>query len=126
MGVDILDDVDYRLRQTHANRWLQDRAAMRRGDSWSGLAGVGMEDFAIEESMGPIFDRSKEHLGSSDVAVIRMRRLMLDSARALVERGTPPHGLAQPVDYRLIRAEEAMLPIDQPWQPVMSCYGAVV
>lgn len=114
LGVDI-DPATWRPRQSRANNWLQDRDAMRRG-SWSGLGGVAVEDFAVEESMGPIFDRSKEHLGTSDAAVIRMRRLMIESARRLVTDGTPPHGLREHVDFRRLRAQEAMLPLGQPWQ----------
>ena len=114
LGVDI-DPATWRPRQSRANNWLQDRDAMRRG-SWSGLGGVAVEDFAVEESMGPIFDRTKEHLGTSDAAVIRMRRLMIESARRLVADGTPPHGLREPVDFRRLRAQEAMLPLGQPWQ----------
>ncbi len=121
LGIDI-DPATFALRQTRANNWLQDRAAMRRGESWSGLGGVAVEDFAVEESMGPIFDRTKEHLGSSDVAVIRMRRLMIDAARAFVADGTPPHGLRRPFDYGRLRAEEAMLPLGQPWEPMLSFY----
>ena len=72
--------------------------------------------------MGPIFDRSKEHLGTSDIAVIRMRRLLIDSARALAEHGEPPIGVKHPVDYRRLRAEEGMLALDAPWEPVLSAY----
>jgi len=123
VGVDI-DPTSFRPRPCRENNWLQDREAMRRGESWSGLGGVAVEDFAIEESMGRIFDRTKEHLGSSDAAVIRMRRIMIDSARALAEQGIPPCGLARHVDYRRLHAQEAMLPIDASWEAVMSCEEA--
>lgn len=121
MGIDIVDDRDYRKVQSRANGWLQDRERMRAG-SWTGISGVNMEDLAVEESMGPIFDRTKEHLGTSDVAVIRMRRLLIDSARALAERGEPPIGLREPVRLDRLRAEEAMLPLDQPWEDKLSTY----
>jgi phthalate 4,5-dioxygenase oxygenase subunit len=122
MGVDIVDPVGFFKRQTFENNWLQDRARMQRGETWTGIAGVNVEDIAVEESMGPIYDRTKEHLGTSDVAVIRMRRLLIDSARALAERGEPPVGVKHPVDYRRLRGEEGMLPIDAPWEPVLSVY----
>jgi phthalate 4,5-dioxygenase oxygenase subunit len=123
MGVDIVDPVDFGKRQTKENNWLQDRVRMRRGETHTGIAGVNMEDIAVEESMGPIFDRSKEHLGTSDVAVIRMRRLLIDSARALAERGEAPVGLRAPVAYERLRAEEGMLPLAAPWEPALSVYG---
>ena len=77
---------------------------MRRGESWAGIAGVNNEDAAVQESMGKLYDRSKEHLGTSDVAVIRMRRLMIESARRLARTGESPLGLAQPVAYERIHA----------------------
>jgi len=115
LGIDI-DPVTLQARQTRDNNWLQDRAAMQRGESWSGIDGVAVEDFAVQESMGAVYDRTKEHLGSSDVAVIRMRRLMLESAKSLEEHGTPPIGLRTPINYRQLKAQEAIITIDEPWE----------
>jgi LigXa C-terminal domain like len=57
---------------------------------------TGIEDFlnhdaCATESMGPIFDRGKEHLGTSDKAVIAVRRSLLASVRALQDGKEPPH-----------------------------------
>jgi hypothetical protein len=41
--------------------------------------------------MGPIFDRSKEHLGVSDKAVIAVRKFLLSSVKALQEGREPIH-----------------------------------
>lgn len=101
--------------RTRRNRWSQDREAMKRGESHSGLFGVQLEDAAVQESMGPLYDRSKEHLCASDMAVVRLRRLMLQSLREFTDKGEAPLGLAQPVAYRTLRAEELMLPIGTPW-----------
>ena len=73
--------------------------------------------------MGRVFDRAKEHLGTADVAVIRMRRLMLDAVRTFAATGLLPPGLAQPVSYRSIRAEERMIPIDGNWEEVGAFHG---
>jgi phthalate 4,5-dioxygenase oxygenase subunit len=112
-GVDV--DADYRKRRTPANNWLQDRAAMRRGH-FTGIDGISMEDIAVQESMGPIYDRRKEHLGTSDVAIIRLRRRLLDAVRAFTERGEAPLGLGAPIVYDRIRAEERMIPLGSSWQ----------
>ncbi len=72
--------------------------------------------------MGRIYDRSKEHLGAGDVAVIRMRRLMIDAARAL-ERGEPPLGLGKSVPWNELRAEEGTYPRSVPWESVLSTAG---
>ena len=58
------------------------------------LIGMGaiQEDVVITESMGPVVDRSREHLGSSDQAIIRLRRSLLRALRAH-QQGTVPEGL---------------------------------
>lgn len=103
--------LEYRIE----NWWRQDRDAMRNG-SFSGLAGVQVEDFAVQESMGPIFDRSREHLGTSDAAVIRMRRLMLAAVKAGPMGKSP--GLAGGFDHSQIRAAEALIEPGARWQSV--------
>jgi phthalate 4,5-dioxygenase len=113
-GVDI--DAEFRKFRNRENDWQQDRAAMRSGTSYSGVKGVQMEDAVVQESMGRIYDRSKEHLGTSDVAVVRMRRLMLQSLRDFVAGNAQPLGLAAPVDYSCLRATEGIIPIGTPWQ----------
>lgn len=60
--------------------WGQDRERMAQGH-FSGYDNLILEDVAIQESQGPIVDRSLEKLGSSDVAVIRVRRLLLAALR---------------------------------------------
>jgi phthalate 4,5-dioxygenase len=123
MGRDI--DERYRKRARRENNWLQDRAAMNAGLSFSGLRGVQVQDHAVQESMGAIYDRSREHLGTSDVAIIRWRRLMLDSVRQFQEGGIPI-GLERPVPYGVLRGAERIIPIDQPWQTVGAFAGEPV
>ena len=118
LGVD-LDPHDYRKIRSRANNWMQDRVEMETG-SFTGIHGVNNEDIAVQESMGPIYDRAKEHLGTSDVAVIRMRRIMLDGVRAFVEHGAPPVGLAEPVAYETLHAGERMVPHGERWQAAMA------
>jgi hypothetical protein len=43
----------------------------------------------VQDSQGPIADRSREHLGPTDLGVLHFRKTMMDAARAL-ERGEPP------------------------------------
>jgi phthalate 4,5-dioxygenase len=115
-GID-LDD-EFHLKGNRTNNWLQDRGAMRRGESHTGMGGVSPEDIAVQESMGAILDRSKEHLGVSDTAVIRFRRMMLDAVKQFAEHGATPVGLGQSTPYPDLRAEERMLPIDESWYAV--------
>lgn len=106
-GIDLKPDAS-KIRNS-GNNWMQDREAMRSGASFTGIFGVNNEDMVVQESMGPIYDRTKEHLGASDVAVIRMRRLMLDSLRSFSATGEPPLGLRASVPYGQLRAEERMV-----------------
>lgn len=103
---------------TAQNMWLQDRAAMGASTSFSGLRGINNEDFVVQESMGPVYDRSREHLGMSDVAVIRLRRVLLDSLRKNAE-GEAPTGLAEPVPYGELRGGEGIIAADDPWNAVL-------
>jgi len=49
--------------------------------------------------MGPIVDRSAEHLGTSDLMIIRVRQRLLAAAKALAERGVTPPGVDAPAAY---------------------------
>jgi phthalate 4,5-dioxygenase len=71
-----------------SNNYLIDRQ-VQRTQSFSGIAGIRAQDAAMVESAGPISDRTREHLGTSDTAVIRMRRLLLGAAKGL-QAGTEP------------------------------------
>ncbi len=122
-GVDI--DATFRKVRTAENNWLQDRAAMRRNETFSGIHGVNMEDMAVQESMGPIYDRSREHLAGSDAAVIALRRLLLAAVRGF-GRGEPPPGLSEPVPYERLAAEERLVPAGTPWQTVGAFAGEAV
>jgi nitrite reductase/ring-hydroxylating ferredoxin subunit len=70
-------------------------------DGWTGVRGIGRQDQAMTTSMGPIYDRSKEHLGSSDSMVIQVRRRLLSVVRAFAETGATPPGVDDPALYRL-------------------------
>src|ERR1700733_13517363 len=113
-GVDL--DADWFRHARRENRWQQDRAAMRDG-SWTGIKGFQNQDIAAQESMGRVVDRSREHLGTSDVAVIRMRRRMLETVRRL-RAGEPLVGQDAPIAYERLASEQRLIPIDQPWQTV--------
>jgi hypothetical protein len=64
--------------------------------------------------MGPIYDRSQEHLGTSDAMVIRTRRRVINAARALRDGATVPPGVDDPTVYRY-RSGGVILPRDADW-----------
>ena len=97
----------------------QDRAAMRRKESWSGIFGFNPQDGAMTMNMGgPIFDRSKEHLVLADYAIIRMRRLLVDAAQA-VDRGGQPVGVAPGVDTTKISCASGLIAEGSAWQDLV-------
>jgi phenylpropionate dioxygenase-like ring-hydroxylating dioxygenase large terminal subunit len=104
----------WRLTQTAANDYLIDREAQRTGVNYTGIAGIFQQDQAVTESMGRIYDRSHEHLGTSDSMVIRTRRRLISAARALRERGETPPGVDDPTVYRT-RSGSVILPRSASW-----------
>jgi phthalate 4,5-dioxygenase oxygenase subunit len=98
-GIHAKVDAAYRALANKDNDYAVDRR-LQRTKTFSGIRGIGEQDMACQESMGPIFDRTNEHLGSSDTAVIAMRRQLLDLARQL-EAGTEPPMVQQPELYRV-------------------------
>jgi phthalate 4,5-dioxygenase oxygenase subunit len=103
------------------NHWNQDRDAMRQGN-FSGIDGFPNEDMAVQESMGNVVPREFEHLGTSDVAIIRMRRRMMESLERSM-RGEDPIGLHVEVPWERLRSEQRIIPIDAPWQDVGAFAG---
>ncbi len=104
----------FNMVQNMANDYLIDRAAQRAWKSYTGIPGIRQQDMAVTESMGPIFDRTSEHLGSTDALIIRTRRRMIEVARALQDHGTVPPGVDAPEVYRQ-RSGGVMLPRDANW-----------
>ena len=98
----------FRLKQNKENDYLIDREEQRTR-SFTGIAGINQQDQAITESMGPITDHSKEHLGSSDVMIIRTRRRLLGAAEALRKEDAVPPGVDNPEIYR-VRSGGVVLP----------------
>ena len=69
------------------NDYLMDRAAQKAGTTYSGVEGIAMQDASLQESMGPICDRTKENLVSTDNGIIMARHRLLRAAKALAGQG---------------------------------------
>ena len=89
------------------NDYMIDRAGQKAGKTYCGVAGIAMQDAAIQESMGPIQDRSKENLVSTDNGVI-MARIRLRNAALAVQQGKVPDGI-DPVTHA-VRSASIVLP----------------
>jgi phthalate 4,5-dioxygenase oxygenase subunit len=113
VGTDV--DANFYKARNAANRYLQDRKAMRTGE-YTGIYGIPAQDMAMWESMGPIADRSRERLGSSDRAIIQFRKQMLAAVRA-VAAGQPAIGTVEPrISHFSLSSFEGMVPKSQDWR----------
>jgi hypothetical protein len=106
----------YFLKANMENDYFIDRALQKSGENYSGIPGVNTQDMAVQESMGPIYDRTKEHLGTSDLAIITARRLMLKSIQE-VQEGRDPIGPF--ADASRVRPAEMVIPDTITWQDAM-------
>jgi hypothetical protein len=97
------------------NRFMIDRE-LQRTTTFTGITGLNTQDRAIQESMGPIVDRSEERLGTTDRAIVYARNVLLKAIKTVEEGGDPP-GVA-PTYYKL-RAYETVLPQGEAWYPAM-------
>lgn len=75
--------------------------------------------------MGPIYDRTQERLGSTDLAVTRMRHILLRAAAGLAAGKEPP-AVAGDLDYRSIRGAEKILEPGEDWRTLGTSDDPVV
>jgi phthalate 4,5-dioxygenase oxygenase subunit len=115
-GPDDLIAGSYRLKRNPTNDYLIDRQVQKRR-TFTGIEGVNTQDFALQEGMGPIVDRSREHLGSSDRAIVAMRQLLLEAVAA-VERGETPRA-SDPSTYSRIRAVDLTIELNGDWREAL-------
>ena len=108
---------DYRPIRNKGNRYEQDRPSMRD----EGYCGMGVnfqiQDLCVTEGMGPIMDRTKEHLTSMDRPMIAARKLLLNAMRDL-EAGREPINVArdrQRNHFTLVACED-LVPESTPWK----------
>jgi hypothetical protein len=96
-----------------SNDYQVDRE-LQRTTSFSGIPDFVSQDHAVQESMGARLDRTREHLGTTDRAVIRMRQMLVRAARDLAHGIEPP--ALEPRDYVRIYGAERILAPGQDWR----------
>jgi phenylpropionate dioxygenase-like ring-hydroxylating dioxygenase large terminal subunit len=104
----------YRPAANKDNDYLIDRAAQKAGRTFSGVEGIAMQDASLQESMGPIVDRTRENLVSTDNGIIMARNRLLRAARAFNEKGIVPPGID--TAHHKVRSAALVLPPDQPYK----------
>lgn len=113
-GVDLGNG--YTKTRSSDNLWLQDRARMLDGES--GIFGVQNEDAAVQESMGPVVDRTREHLGRTDRAIVHMRRLMLQAAEQFRATGAVPYRPGEQGIYCQVHAQDGIIDANGDWSTI--------
>jgi phthalate 4,5-dioxygenase oxygenase subunit len=90
-------DEHYMPLRNMRNDYLLDRDDQKHC-SFTGIHGVSEQDAAIQDSQGPIVDRTREHLGSTDIGIVRLRKLLLQQVRDSMN-GIAPAALSHPEAY---------------------------
>ena len=107
-----VDPVTFRSKANRSNNYMLDRL-VQKTETFSGIDGINAQDRALQESMGRIVDRSKEHLGPADKAIIQARKLLRQAVKS-VEAGGAPDGTS--TSYYALRAHEAIVRRDADWR----------
>lgn len=122
-------DSRYRRIRNASNNYLQDRE-LQKSRSYSGIQAVipAEQDGCATESMGPIYDRTQEHLGYSDKTIIALRKVLLQAARSVQEGGEPPHIINDPKrnEFSRLSAVKAVLPANRLWRELPELEKGVV
>jgi phenylpropionate dioxygenase-like ring-hydroxylating dioxygenase large terminal subunit len=102
----------FRLKANRDNDYFIDRE-VQRTQTYSGIAGINTQDYALQEGMGPILDRSREHLAPSDRVIILARQLLLEAMNEN-DAGGVPRGV-DPQSYRAVRPADDIIPGAEHW-----------
>jgi hypothetical protein len=117
---------DYSRVRNLRNDYLIDRE-LQRTRLFSGIQSVNPaeQDGCATESMGPIYDRSKEHLGYSDKTIIALRKRLLTAVTGLEQGVEPPHLIYDPKvnDFSRLRSIKGVLPAHTDWHKIMEGLG---
>ncbi|HZT07992.1 MAG TPA: Rieske 2Fe-2S domain-containing protein [Chloroflexota bacterium] len=114
----------WRPRAGMENDFLLDRA-LQRSTFFSGIPEFWAQDAAVQETMGPICDRTHEHLGTSDLGVIRVRQRLLSAALALRDQGIAPESAMDGSLYR-VRGAAVMVPAGESWFEASALHREVI
>jgi nitrite reductase/ring-hydroxylating ferredoxin subunit len=100
----------FRALANRDNDYLIDRELQALGGDWTytGIPAPAQDPMA-QESMGPLYDRTEEHLATTDAMIIRTRRKLINAAKAFAASGQVPPGVDEPQLYRM-RSGGALLP----------------
>ena len=114
-GPDHVDQMTFRSYRNRENNYFIDRE-MQRSVNFTGIVGTNIQDRAVQESMGPVYDGTKEHLGPTDQAIIVARQQLFEAARA-VREGDTIRGTGD--SYYTVRAAQEYVPPRTPFREIL-------
>jgi hypothetical protein len=85
---------------------------------FSGVPGGWNQDAAVQESMGPVTNRAREHLGTSDLGIIAARRRFLSEAQFHESNSEPPVAVHDGNHWN-VRPAAAIIPRWADWLSTM-------
>ncbi|HZT06334.1 MAG TPA: hypothetical protein VFC51_04840, partial [Chloroflexota bacterium] len=112
-------NADYSPVANRSNRYLQDRSKMATY-SYSGIdpSFFQQQDLCVTEGMGPIQDRTQEHLVASDAPIVVARKLLQSAIRDVQEGRDPPAVYRDPAKntFRDVVTTYGTLPKSESWK----------
>ena len=110
-------DANYKKLRNQRNNYLQDRERQKTVN-YTGITEFLNQDACATESMGPIVDRSKEHVGASDAFILQVRRFLLRAVKDVQAGKEAPGVIYDPKqnNYSQLRCEAAHLPANVSWR----------
>jgi len=103
----------WRAAANRSNDYMIDRE-LQRTKTFTGIPTIPLQDQAVTESMGRIYDRGGEHLSTTDATIIQVRRKLITAAKALRDSSVTPPGVDNPEWYG-VRSASLVLPRDTDW-----------
>jgi phenylpropionate dioxygenase-like ring-hydroxylating dioxygenase large terminal subunit len=104
---------NWRIKADVDNEWLRDRS-LEKTQLFLGILSNPMQDSAVQVTMGAIYDRTREYLGTTDKAIIAFRRIAIQAAKDFRDKGELPPTVDNPELYRM-RGTSCVLPKDMDW-----------
>jgi phthalate 4,5-dioxygenase len=93
--------------------------------TFSGIPVFWAQDGGTQLTMGKVLDRTREHLGTTDLGIIGTRKKLINAAKALRERGETPPGVHNPEWYQ-VRAAAIEIKRGQNWYEASEALRKVI
>jgi hypothetical protein len=101
------------------DNWGQNRDVMARGHFSGFPQHLATEDFAMFMSQGPVYDRAAEQLCDADGAIVRLRRILLQTVRKFQQTQIVDVAARGSIDDASIVSVGRVIPQDTDWRSLV-------